>query len=152
MGVKLFFFCRNVIHGSDSVDSAQREISLWFEHHELFCWEECSQHWIYAWKPSCNTHALIVTYSFCSFICIWYLLLTEWRLLWSSHRVTKITKEQVAYVDKVWISEIQLLVKLFLNVTIFCFSHAVMNICKVFFANMFNLCRYSLHYQSLVGW
>ncbi|XP_067229604.1 nucleoside diphosphate kinase 3 isoform X2 [Chanodichthys erythropterus] len=39
---------RNVIHGSDSVDSAQREISLWFEDHELFCWEECSQHWINA--------------------------------------------------------------------------------------------------------
>lgn len=75
MDVKLFFLCRNVIHGSDSVDSAQREISLWFEDHELFCWEECSQHWIYAWKPSCNTHVLIVTYSFCSFICIWYLLL-----------------------------------------------------------------------------
>ncbi|KTG35971.1 hypothetical protein cypCar_00032592 [Cyprinus carpio] len=39
---------RNVIHGSDSVESAQREISLWFEHHELFCWEECNEHWIYA--------------------------------------------------------------------------------------------------------
>ncbi|XP_043084941.1 nucleoside diphosphate kinase 3 isoform X1 [Puntigrus tetrazona] len=39
---------RNVIHGSDSVESAQREISLWFKHHELFCWEECSEHWIYA--------------------------------------------------------------------------------------------------------
>ncbi|XDV13390.1 hypothetical protein PO909_001805 [Leuciscus waleckii] len=39
---------RNVIHGSDSVESAQREISLWFEHHELICWEECSQNWIYA--------------------------------------------------------------------------------------------------------
>lgn len=48
MDVKLFFLCRNVIHGSDSVDSAQREISLWFEDHELFCYEECSQHWIYA--------------------------------------------------------------------------------------------------------
>ncbi|XP_051987992.1 nucleoside diphosphate kinase 3 [Xyrauchen texanus] len=39
---------RNVIHGSDSVESAQREISLWFKQHELLCWDECSQHWIYA--------------------------------------------------------------------------------------------------------
>ncbi|XP_035255117.1 nucleoside diphosphate kinase 3 isoform X1 [Anguilla rostrata] len=39
---------RNVIHGSDSVESAQREISLWFQSQELTCWEDCSQHWIYA--------------------------------------------------------------------------------------------------------
>ncbi|XP_077068551.1 nucleoside diphosphate kinase 3 isoform X3 [Siphateles boraxobius] len=39
---------RNVVHGSDSVESAQREISLWFAHNELLCWEESSQHWIYA--------------------------------------------------------------------------------------------------------
>ncbi|KAL2100859.1 hypothetical protein ACEWY4_002620 [Coilia grayii] len=38
---------RNVIHGSDSVDSAQREISLWFKQHELVCWEDNSNHWIY---------------------------------------------------------------------------------------------------------
>ncbi|XP_072549763.1 nucleoside diphosphate kinase 3 isoform X1 [Salminus brasiliensis] len=39
---------RNVIHGSDSVESAQREISLWFKDHELSCWEESTEHWIYA--------------------------------------------------------------------------------------------------------
>ncbi|KAG1967611.1 nucleoside diphosphate kinase 3 isoform X1 [Pimephales promelas] len=39
---------RNVIHGSDSVASAQREISLWFANHELLCWEESSHNWIYA--------------------------------------------------------------------------------------------------------
>ncbi|XP_041943455.1 nucleoside diphosphate kinase 3 isoform X2 [Alosa sapidissima] len=38
---------RNVIHGSDSVESAQREISLWFHQHELVCWEDNSNHWIY---------------------------------------------------------------------------------------------------------
>ncbi|KAF4092955.1 hypothetical protein AMELA_G00026520 [Ameiurus melas] len=38
---------RNIIHGSDSVESAQREISLWFEEHELVCWEESTEHWIY---------------------------------------------------------------------------------------------------------
>ncbi|XP_026870432.2 nucleoside diphosphate kinase 3 isoform X2 [Electrophorus electricus] len=39
---------RNVIHGSDSVECAQREISLWFKEHELICWEGSSEQWIYA--------------------------------------------------------------------------------------------------------
>ncbi|KAK5885193.1 hypothetical protein CesoFtcFv8_018927 [Champsocephalus esox] len=38
---------RNVIHGSDSVLSAQREISLWFRDNELHCWEDSSSRWIY---------------------------------------------------------------------------------------------------------
>ncbi|KAJ8402652.1 hypothetical protein AAFF_G00367350 [Aldrovandia affinis] len=38
---------RNVIHGSDSVENAQREISLWFHQQELTCWEDSSEHWIY---------------------------------------------------------------------------------------------------------
>ncbi|KAG7504823.1 nucleoside diphosphate kinase 3 isoform X2 [Solea senegalensis] len=38
---------RNVIHGSDSVESAQREISLWFRENELQCWEDTHSHWIY---------------------------------------------------------------------------------------------------------
>ncbi|XP_034567910.1 nucleoside diphosphate kinase 3 isoform X2 [Notolabrus celidotus] len=38
---------RNVIHGSDSVESAQKEISLWFSQSELQCWEDSSRHWIY---------------------------------------------------------------------------------------------------------
>ncbi|XP_031717894.1 nucleoside diphosphate kinase 3 isoform X2 [Anarrhichthys ocellatus] len=38
---------RNVIHGSDSVPSAQKEISLWFRQDELHCWEDSSSHWIY---------------------------------------------------------------------------------------------------------
>ncbi|KAM3864239.1 nucleoside diphosphate kinase 3 [Diretmus argenteus] len=38
---------RNVIHGSDSVGSAQTEISLWFRQNELHCWEDSSSHWIY---------------------------------------------------------------------------------------------------------
>lgn len=38
---------RNVIHGSDSVESAQREISLWFRQQELLCWEDDTSHWIY---------------------------------------------------------------------------------------------------------
>lgn len=41
--------CRNVIHGSDSVISAQKEISLWFRQSELQCWEDSSSAWIYNW-------------------------------------------------------------------------------------------------------
>lgn len=39
---------RNVIHGSDSVESAQQEISLWFRPEELTCWEDAAERWIYA--------------------------------------------------------------------------------------------------------
>lgn len=38
---------RNVIHGSDSVKSAQKEIFLWFKQDELHCWEDESKRWIY---------------------------------------------------------------------------------------------------------
>ncbi|NXJ57771.1 NDK3 kinase, partial [Spizaetus tyrannus] len=39
---------KNVIHGSDSVESARQEISLWFHPEELTCWEDTAEHWIYA--------------------------------------------------------------------------------------------------------
>ena len=35
MGV---FFFRNIIHGSDSVETANREIKLWFKDDELVEW------------------------------------------------------------------------------------------------------------------
>uniref|UniRef100_A0A8C2U350 Nucleoside diphosphate kinase n=1 Tax=Coturnix japonica TaxID=93934 RepID=A0A8C2U350_COTJA len=38
---------KNVIHGSDSVESAQKEISLWFRPDELTCWEDAAERWIY---------------------------------------------------------------------------------------------------------
>ncbi|XP_063327640.1 nucleoside diphosphate kinase 3 isoform X3 [Pelmatolapia mariae] len=38
---------RNVIHGSDSVESAQKEISLWFRQSELHRWESSSTRWLY---------------------------------------------------------------------------------------------------------
>ncbi|XP_044289713.1 nucleoside diphosphate kinase 3 isoform X2 [Varanus komodoensis] len=38
---------KNVIHGSDSVESAQREIALWFHTDEVTCWEDSTEHWIY---------------------------------------------------------------------------------------------------------
>ncbi|KAM5227587.1 nucleoside diphosphate kinase 3 [Ctenodactylus gundi] len=38
---------KNVIHGSDSVESARREIALWFRPEELLCWEDGARHWLY---------------------------------------------------------------------------------------------------------
>ncbi|MEE6497375.1 hypothetical protein FKM82_002729 [Ascaphus truei] len=38
---------RNVIHGSDSKESAQREISLWFQPDELVCWQDSAESWVY---------------------------------------------------------------------------------------------------------
>jgi nucleoside-diphosphate kinase len=41
---------RNLIHGSDSNDSAKREIALWFGDNELFDWKSCSNDWVYETK------------------------------------------------------------------------------------------------------
>jgi nucleoside-diphosphate kinase len=38
---------RNICHGSDSVESANREIALWFTEDELLDWGSHSQDWIY---------------------------------------------------------------------------------------------------------
>ncbi|XP_048410833.1 nucleoside diphosphate kinase [Stegostoma tigrinum] len=38
---------RNIIHGSDSVESAKKEISLWFKPEELVEYQNCAQDWIY---------------------------------------------------------------------------------------------------------
>ncbi len=38
---------RNVIHGSDSVDSAKKEIDLWFKQEELASWKHHSENWVY---------------------------------------------------------------------------------------------------------
>jgi len=38
---------RNLIHGSDAVETAQREIALWFKEEELVSWEESSHRWLY---------------------------------------------------------------------------------------------------------
>lgn len=38
---------RNIIHGSDSVESAEKEISLWFHPEELVDYMSCAQNWIY---------------------------------------------------------------------------------------------------------
>jgi nucleoside-diphosphate kinase len=38
---------RNIIHGSDSVDSANKEISLWFKPEEIVNWKQACHTWIY---------------------------------------------------------------------------------------------------------
>ncbi|HEY9697729.1 MAG TPA: nucleoside-diphosphate kinase [Trichocoleus sp.] len=38
---------RNLIHGSDAVETAQREIALWFKDEELASWKPTITPWIY---------------------------------------------------------------------------------------------------------
>ena len=38
---------RNIIHGSDAIETAQTEIALWFTDDELANWESCTKSWIY---------------------------------------------------------------------------------------------------------
>ena len=38
---------RNICHGSDAVESANKEIALWFKPEELISWDSCSAAWTY---------------------------------------------------------------------------------------------------------
>lgn len=38
---------RNIVHGSDSPESAAREIKLWFEEDEILDWERATDGWVY---------------------------------------------------------------------------------------------------------
>ena len=38
---------RNIIHGSDAIETAQTEIALWFTDEELAHWDSCAKSWIY---------------------------------------------------------------------------------------------------------
>jgi nucleoside-diphosphate kinase len=38
---------RNICHGSDSVENAEREIGLWFEASEVLDWTSHSKDWLY---------------------------------------------------------------------------------------------------------
>ncbi|MEC4985419.1 MAG: nucleoside-diphosphate kinase [Oscillatoria sp. PMC 1068.18] len=38
---------RNLIHGSDAIETAQREISLWFKDEELVSWNPTIKSWLY---------------------------------------------------------------------------------------------------------
>lgn len=37
---------RNIIHGADSVESAAREISIWFPDNDLIQWDQSQLNWI----------------------------------------------------------------------------------------------------------
>lgn len=38
---------RNIIHGSDAVESANKEIALWFQEKELVSWTPANVNWVY---------------------------------------------------------------------------------------------------------
>ena len=38
---------RNLIHGSDAIETAQSEIALWFSDEELSAWDSCKKDWLY---------------------------------------------------------------------------------------------------------
>ncbi len=38
---------RNIIHGSDAIETAQKEISLWFAEEEICSWEPTLLSWLY---------------------------------------------------------------------------------------------------------
>ena len=38
---------RNICHGSDAVESANKEIALWFKPEELCSYDSCQKDWIY---------------------------------------------------------------------------------------------------------
>jgi len=38
---------RNICHGSDSVESAEREIALWFNPNEVVEWKSAANEWLY---------------------------------------------------------------------------------------------------------
>ena len=38
---------RNLIHGSDAIETANQEISLWFKEDELCSWEKTMKSWLY---------------------------------------------------------------------------------------------------------
>jgi len=37
---------RNLIHASDSVETAEKEISMWFEEDEIYAWSRIHEDWI----------------------------------------------------------------------------------------------------------
>jgi len=38
---------RNICHGSDAVESATKEINLWFNEKELVAWKPAEESWVY---------------------------------------------------------------------------------------------------------
>merc|ERR1712210_356892 len=50
---------RNICHGSDSVESANHEIALWFNKNELVNWESAMYTWIYEDEPALKKPAAV---------------------------------------------------------------------------------------------
>lgn len=38
---------RNILHGSDGVESAKKEIALWFTEKEVISWTPAHESWVY---------------------------------------------------------------------------------------------------------
>lgn len=38
---------RNIVHGSDSKESAEKEIALWFKNDELVDWTPAQESWVF---------------------------------------------------------------------------------------------------------
>lgn len=38
---------RNICHGSDAVESAKKEIDLWFTEKEVVSWQQANNAWVY---------------------------------------------------------------------------------------------------------
>ena len=38
---------RNICHGSDAVESAKKEIALWFKEEQLVKWDPVAMEWVY---------------------------------------------------------------------------------------------------------
>jgi nucleoside-diphosphate kinase len=45
------FVQNNLVHGSDSSESAKREIALFFEEREIIAWERSTDSWVYGTRP-----------------------------------------------------------------------------------------------------
>ena len=45
--LNVFFSARNICHGSDGVESAKKEIDLWFNKEEQVSWEPVEHEWLY---------------------------------------------------------------------------------------------------------
>lgn len=64
-------FVRNIVHGSDSVESANKEISLWFKPEELMTYTSCAFSWLY-WAAlqmsSLHSDTTHVSSSYCTVV------------------------------------------------------------------------------------
>merc|ERR1712038_52849 len=55
---------RNICHGSDAVESAKKEIALWFKEEELVKWDPVSLSWVYEdFEPTVySSHPILINF------------------------------------------------------------------------------------------